>query len=513
MTQGAEPHTTEHTAYPGLRPRQREAMQAVETRLSQGVSRQLVVLPTGYGKTRLGLSLAQRFKRTLFLCPTLELEDQTLAAWRDLAPEKSHGRIKGAVHELGRALTVSTPMSLVRRLERVPPDAWDCVIVDEAHHAGANEQVRVLRHLTPQLRLGLTATPERYEGLPLDHLFEEIVYQRTLLDAVKDGVLVRPIGLKVSTRIHLEACARGGDYAAEDLARAINIPARNALVCETYLARASGRSAVGFTASIQHALDLAECFRAAGVRAEAVWGSDPQRSRKVAAIRDGSLQVLFNSNVLSEGFDAPRVSCILMVRPTQSRTRFVQQAGRGLRLAPGKRDCLVIVFEDEVRHRLNISLWDFAGLSGDAAPELSGETDLLQVVSQQTEIENRRQAVLEQLLRLDTLRGEVSELDLLAPPPERGIVRTWKGAGSQAPATNRQKAALIKLGFDPVARFYSQADASALIGTNHAQSPITPLMGERLRREGFDTQRYPWTFGQAEAALLHRKHGERRGAR
>jgi len=328
-----------------LRPQQREAVRSVARHFGNGVFEQLVVLPTGYGKTKCGLFLASCFKRALFICPSIELEEQTLRAWHEMMPEQRPGIVKGRTHQLEQRLTVSTPQTLHRRLSSIPRDAFDLIIVDEAHHAGSKQQAQVLGHFQHKLRLGLTATPERYDGIPLDALFRAITFSRTLKEAVEDGVLARPVGYKVCTRVSLALALKDGDYDPAQLERIVNIPARNALVVRTWHQSARERLTVAFCASVKHARDLAATFVAAGVVAEAVWGSDPDRKNKVERLRQGVTRVLCNCNVLSEGFDCPPVSCVLLTRPTRSRTRFTQQAGRGLRTHPGKRDGLIVLFQ------------------------------------------------------------------------------------------------------------------------------------------------------------------------
>jgi|GEM_PF-2915682 len=502
-----------------LRLRQREALSQVARHYQNGVCEQLVVLPTGYGKTLLALFLASCFKRALFITPSIELENQTLAAWTLAMPGVPAGRIKGRQEDYAQRLTIATPQTLSGRLARLPRNAFDLVIVDEAHHAGTRQMVSTLSHFQHSLRLGVTATPERYDGVPLDQLFKAITYSVSLADAVRDGVLARPLGLQVCTRVSLQAALRGGDYDLAQLEKIVNIPARNALVVNTWLKQASERLTIAFCASVEHAVELARVFARFGIKAEATWGDDPERAAKVARLRLGLTRVLCNCNVLSEGFDCPEVSCVLLTRPTRSRTRFVQQAGRGLRQFPGKVNGLIVLFQDEVVNTLGTTLWDFVGaptssMTQDGGAILSEPRDLLLALEKRENRETARRSATQALSQIARLEGQISKLDLLKPPPDEGRVRAWGGGGREtSAATKPQLEKLSRLGYDVTTASFSKRDAFALIASALAEEAASPGMLERLKRHGYDTRNYRWTHGQAESALLSALTGQRADVR
>ncbi|MBC7106262.1 MAG: restriction endonuclease subunit R, partial [Firmicutes bacterium] len=228
------------------------------------------------------------------------------------------------------------------------------------HHAVARTYVFVLERLgfmsgdPDKLLLGVTATPVRGDKVGLGAVFQKIVYQRSLLWMVRAGYLVDFRGLVVDTGVDLgDVRVVAGDFADADLEGVLNTEDRNGLIARAYLDHTAGRRAVAFTAGVQHALDLAATFRAAGVTAEAVSGETPEEERRklLSAFRAGDVRVLCNCNLLTEGWDEPSLDCILMARPTKSKALYLQMLGRGARPYPGKQDCLVIDFVDNTgRH-------------------------------------------------------------------------------------------------------------------------------------------------------------------
>ena len=180
----------------------------------------------------------------------------------------------------------------------------------------------------------------------LDRLLAEIfgpepVFSYSLKQAIQDKWLVRPRQWAIATDASLDRVhTRHGDFALNELADAINTPERNHRVAEAWQARAADRSTVVFAVDVQHACDLAEAFTEAGARAEAIHGQTPDTERKhlLDGLESGRIDVLANCALLTEGWDCPPISCIVMARPTQSRALYAQCIGRGLRPHNGKAD-------------------------------------------------------------------------------------------------------------------------------------------------------------------------------
>jgi superfamily II DNA or RNA helicase len=345
-----------------LRPYQREAIAAVIAARKSGERRLLVCLPTGAGKTVIFSQLARLAKKSvLVLAHREELLSQ--------AREKIERAIAGEGSALvaieqgsnrapeGAKVIVCSIRSLhAERLEQVLKGRdIGLVIYDECHHAAAEDNLRVLRRLgafdpawTGTL-LGFTATTSRGDGKGLDSVFERIVYTKTLPDLIDAGYLAPLRGFRIATSADLTSLAREGlDFRDEDLEEAVDIEERNALVARSIQELARDRRTIAFCVTVNHARNLCKSLNSLGVSAGIVYGAMPAEARKkaLADFREGRTQALTNVGVLTEGFDDPGVSCIAMARPTRSEGLYAQCVGRGTRLFPEKRDCLILDFVD-----------------------------------------------------------------------------------------------------------------------------------------------------------------------
>lgn len=485
-----------------MKPRQEEAFNSVISALNSGIDKQLVNLPTGVGKTVLAAFTAGQFNRTLFTVPTIELLDQAIATFRRAYPGAPVAKIHGRSTDHHAKFVVGTIGTLYNRLDRIPADAFDLVIVDEAHHATAKTWAATLNHFQPTLRLGLSATPERTDGAPLSNLFDDITYQMTIKDAVEEGYLAPPIGIQVSTEEDLDTVrTTAGDLNQGDLAATINTPSRNNLIVNAWEEHAPGRKTVIFTVSIEHAQHLAEAFTDRGINATWVSGADPERHAKLSAYSRGEYQVICNAAVLTEGWDDPATDCVIMARPTKSKTLYVQAAGRGLRLHPGKMDCLIIDVADNTRRHRLMTVWDFWGTKK-PRNQPAGPVNMRTATRQALEdVSDLFADLFDTDLELEAYHSMV---DLLSPPPDvkPPKARTWH----QAPPTAAQVKQLRLLGHDVTDTVWTRGQASALIDN----APAHPNALRTLLAYGFDVLSSTWTVAQANAALADaRKQGRR----
>ena len=153
-----------------LKPHQVEAKATILKRMNEGATSQLCALPTGTGKTFLAVALSREFKRTLFCCHREELMRQTADTVNRVYPEVPVGFIAPGQCDIAPPFVVAMIQSLHRRRQQIPPDHFDLVVMDEAHHGMARTWRETAEHFTPKLRLGLSATPERLDGLSLETL-------------------------------------------------------------------------------------------------------------------------------------------------------------------------------------------------------------------------------------------------------------------------------------------------------------------------------------------------------
>ena len=345
---------------PALRPYQQEAIDAVLAARRGGTRRMVVCLPTGAGKTVIFSQLARLARRQVLV---LAHREELLGQAREKLERAMEGRAVVAI-ERGSERASSDAKILVCSIRSLHEERLatvirgrdvGLVIYDECHHAAADDNLRVLRQLgvfdpswTGTL-LGFTATTERGDGKGLDTVFERIVYTRTLPTMIEDGFLSKLRGFRVSTAADLTQLSSNGlDFREDELAEAVDIEERNALVARSIQELARDRRTIAFCVTVNHARNLSRSLNVLGVPAGIVHGAMPSDARAAALreFREGRTQVLTNVGVLTEGFDDPGVSCIAMARPTRSEGLYAQCVGRGTRLAPGKKDCLVLDFVD-----------------------------------------------------------------------------------------------------------------------------------------------------------------------
>ncbi len=464
-----------------LKPHQVAARAAVFKKLAAGVSTMLCALPTGTGKTCFAVDVSRAFGRTLFVVHREELIRQTVATVERVNPDCQIGYVVQGRHEIDPPFVVGMVQTLHNRLHKIPADHFDLVVIDEAHHSSARTWREVAEHFTPKLRLGLSATPERLDGSDLSHLFSEVAFEMKLAEAVESGYLVKPLARQCLTSCSLSAVRTvAGDLNEGDLAIAVDVEERNQFIVSKYQQHAPGRRAIAFAVNILHSKHIAEEFNAAGIAADWIAGNSPDRAEKLARFAAGEIKVLASCMVLTEGFDDPGVDCVLLGRPTKSRPLFAQMCGRGLRLAAGKEDCVILDFADLAgRHNL-VSAWRFLGYTKPPANEMP-----LGISDQQKNRESKVRAI-------DVERA----IDLLKPPPTPEEFNYGSRNWHYQPATDKQLDYLERLGYDTVDGDYSKGQAAAIIGSQ----PASVKQLRALADFGYDTSD-SWTRQQASKAL------------
>lgn len=374
-----------------LRDYQIEAVDAVEEAAQRGVRRPLVVLPTGTGKTVVFAELIRRRPgRGLILAHREELLEQARDKVRLVIPDADVGVVKAERDEHERPIVVASVQTLARerRVRRLGRE-FGTIVVDEAHHAAAASYRRILAQLGgfeqegPAVVLGVTATPERADKVGLDRIWEEIVYRRDILDMVRLGYLCDLRALRVRLDVDLDEMAtRAGDYDEGELSDAMARADAPEHAVEAYRRHGEGRKTLVFTPSVELAYEMAGAFSAAGFPAAAVDGavSADDRAAILARFRAGEIKVLANCALLTEGYDEPGVSCLILARPTKSRPLYMQMVGRGTRRAPDKTDCLVIDLVGSTQRHDLVTLSGLFGLDperldGKRVGEALGEGD------------------------------------------------------------------------------------------------------------------------------------------
>lgn len=325
-----------------LRPYQQTLLSGTRDAFASGSRRVLLASPTGSGKTVTGAALVERFHarasgRILWLAHRAELLKQARSALRVMNP----GLILGGYHNPApnSRVQVASVGTAVRR----DLGPFDFVVIDEAHRSNAKSYQKIIDHVAPRFLVGLTATPARTDGKPLGDIYDALLEGPQIHDLVKAGHLA-PVRY-FAHPVHLEGIRRvAGDFNRKDLAEAMTRSTLVSGIVEQWKRRAAGRSTIAFTSGVAHAEMVAQQFRDAGVRAAPLSGDTPKAERKqlIADLASGAITVLANAEVLIEGVDVPRVSCVIAARPTMSQIIYRQALGRGLRTAPGKIDCILL---------------------------------------------------------------------------------------------------------------------------------------------------------------------------
>ncbi len=355
-----------------LRPYQQAAIDAVYGYFAGNAGHPLVVIPTAGGKSLVmaafieGVLKAWPDQRILVVTHVRELIAQNHAEMIGLWPEAPAG-----IYSAGLGKREAQARILFAGIQSIHRRAYahqqcDLVLIDEAHliPAASNTMYRrfldTLARINPQLKvIGFTATPYR-TGSGMLHegkgaLFTDIAYEVSVRQLIDDGYLCPLVSKAAETRLDVSGVgSRGGEFIPGQLQAAVDLPeVTEAAIDEVVRLGADRRSWLAFCAGVEHATHVAEAIRARGISAATIFGDTPkpERDRIIAAFKRGEIRALASMGVLTTGFNAPGVDLIAMLRPTKSTGLYVQMAGRGTRLAPGKADCLVLDFAGNVaRH-------------------------------------------------------------------------------------------------------------------------------------------------------------------
>ena len=331
---------------------QREALAAFEFHHNtMDWNRGIVVMPTGTGKTILSALVAQRMGgRVLFLVHRLDILSQSIDAYRMVWPTMKPGHLTGDLRrdELNCDVLFASKDTLRQphELMRFGREHFTFIVVDEVHHGQSPTYREVIDYFRPRFMLGMTATPDRLDRKDIFELFDyNKIYEVPVHEVIERGLLVPYTYHGLTDDIDYSTIRyQNNRYRVDDLERMLIIPERNAAIFKAYMEKGGGDKAIGFCVSIAHAERMAAYFKENGIRAEAVHSQALDRDKLVADFRDNRFNVAFTVDLFNEGVDFPNVRVLLFLRPTESRTVFVQQLGRGLRLAAGKERVLVLDF-------------------------------------------------------------------------------------------------------------------------------------------------------------------------
>jgi len=349
----------------------------------------LAIASTGAGKTIMLAALAKEVKgKTLILQHRQELIQQNSAKFLKVNPNWNISFFDANHKSFGGQAVFAMQQTLTRNLDHLP--MFDHIICDEVHHIVAPTYSRIIdacRDRNPNLWLsGFTATPERGDRKSLRKYFDNVSEKITIKELVTLGFLVPPRAYVVNVGAQSELSAiknlsAFGDQT--DVAKILNTTNINQEVVRHWKEKAGDRKTIVFCATVQHALDVAEAFKIAGVESGTVTGdmADGERKAVLQRFDRGKLQVLVNVAVLTEGYDSQPTSCVVLLRQCSEKGPMIQMAGRGLRtvdpeIYPGvvKKDCIILDFGTSLLTHGNLDQED--GLHQEVDREGKGEVSL-----------------------------------------------------------------------------------------------------------------------------------------
>ena len=368
-------------------PFQRQMLDRLQIERDRGYRNNLIVAATGTGKTVVAALDYRRLRSTedrarlLFVAHRSEILEQSQAVFRHALNDGSFGElwVSGNRPTQWEHVFASIQSLSASDLTNFDPERFDIVIVDEFHHAAAATYEALLNHVRPRILLGLTATPERADGLDILRWFDgRTAVELRLWDALEQGLLspFDYFGIHDQQDLSRITWRRGTGYDVNALTelytRSQSWISRVIAAVQDKVSDPMCMRALGFCVSIRHAEFLADQFNKAGISAHAVTSETPaqERHEKLTALRRGDLQVLFTVDLFNEGVDVPDID--LMLRPTDSATIFLQQLGRGLRRAEDKNVLTVLDFVGHQHQQFRFDL-KFRALLGRTRKELESD--------------------------------------------------------------------------------------------------------------------------------------------
>ncbi len=487
-----------------LRPYQSAALEAVREAYRQKHRAALVVMPTGTGKTVLFAEISRLAKGpVLVLAHRQELVEQArekIAQWCndvvavEMAERREFTRPDGSRPKIA----VASIQTLSKRLRSVPRDAFRIVVVDEAHHATADSYRAVLDHFTAYL-LGVTATPDRSDRVPLGEIFSTVAFEYDMRRAIADGWLCPIRSFVVHTQADFSQVRKvAGELSTRDVEDVLTKDLHLAEIAAPILRERGDRPTIVFAASVAHAYALTRVLNELSGDPQCAAALDgttsyTDRAPTLERFRKGRIRILVNCSLFTEGFDVPQIALVAIARPVLSRSFYAQMVGRGTRIAPGKQDLLVLDFvPSNCRHSLAQAVDIFAA----ADPEVQERARRIA-----SEVSAEGQAIaLEQALELAQQEQEAAQATVAYQLKQRDpfgavgidLAAHLRRSGGGARATSEQLAYFKKAGLptDDLARL-SERQAEhlrELLLERKAVGLCTPKQARQLLELGIDAR-------------------------
>jgi len=301
-------------------------------------------MPTGTGKTHVLASVVSEYAKGMtvwVVAHRRELIDQIKRTWTAFYTDKKNAP----------DVRVMSIQWLAQNWDKVADKSPVMIVIDEAHHALADTYQELFQRYPYAKKLGMTATPYRLSGRGFTALFDILLQSRSIPEFIMSKRLslfdyyTVPPNSKIRRQIALlKKLGVDGDYQAKQLELSLNTTRNIAYLYNSLMRYAKDRRGIVYAINISHARAIAEYYAAQGLRCCAIDCNTPakEREEQIEAFRRGDIDVMVNVDIFSEGFDCPEVEFIQLARPTLSLAVYLQQIGRGLRKAKGKKYCVII---------------------------------------------------------------------------------------------------------------------------------------------------------------------------
>lgn len=319
----------------------------LEEMRENGINSSVVVYPTGTGKSKIGEEDIKNYlkknenSKIALVAPTINLKNQWIYNLKNLNTDLSVGE------DVENQIYVTTYNGLSRKKNEYSQDKFDYILVDEAHHVVAPTTVKTIQYFKPKFMLGLTATPDRLDNAKLESVFSKVQRDMDLKEAIEKKLLSPIRCFRVKSNIDLsEVRFNGKKYVNSDLEKTIVVESRNTLIADVvkkYFGDTGlKKQGIIFCVSIKHAEKMAKLLNERGIKAKAVSGKEKKSEEYLQEYIDEKIQFLCSCALITEGWDAPNTSVVVMARPTLSKVMYCQQLGRGTRKAENK-ECLYVI--------------------------------------------------------------------------------------------------------------------------------------------------------------------------
>ncbi|ATZ21550.1 DEAD/DEAH box helicase family protein [Mesoplasma tabanidae] len=347
---------------------QKEIIDKLSYRRHINKNKNLVIMATGTGKTLVSAfdykrqtEQAKKGFKILFLAHQREIVDQAIKTYRHVLENNEFGEVMydGSINSDKPTHLFATIQTLSTRLDKFKPNDFDIIVYDEAHHIAANTFDKVFNYFKPQQILGLTATPEREDNKDIKTYFDdEYATELRLWDAI-DQKLLCPFDYYCidDTNTNLQGVDLNSD---KDIFKVVNTDSRNELLFKTiekYLGIYARPTALIFCVTVEHAINISNYLKSKNLKAEALTSQNTKdRKRILHEFSTGRINYLCVVNIFNEGVDIPEINTIILLRPTNSKTVYLQQLGRGLRKTELKNKLEVYDLISNIDNKYDITL-------------------------------------------------------------------------------------------------------------------------------------------------------------